>query len=700
MKPQADVTDAAGLTDLLRTSEAASRSLDRARMKIMELVQAGRSRPAWQPQCTRLVCDERLVDRLDSTADRIEEGRKHLIDRQKELLRDAQLRSAFACPSELKERIDYLNLIYSHARYRKLREVVRILPTPAGMSLDKKFREPFLALAKFGYDPEKAARERATAWADEGNEYWWTQYYKAKNEQARLWRTILDLLQRNLDIAFSERRVQKERHDDSLTREFMPLLTPHIAQLREAMAVSQGIITEVQAANERETASIEGVRAIWLGTQHAERYANRAGAIMDDVDKSLAADWARHHQGSPFWIGAMKSARRAELVALRLYQEIYGDSKDLSILQNRDPSDEQWKIADIETGGRWIDVKNACRSLSSRESYSEHLVKKFKEYQPNCEVVVSGFLSPYHKEPNLEMTDEVFVDPCPVETTEKVVWLGETTEGAINRLKGQFETDYLKLDLSVFETDYLKPDRSVKGAKRIPPWLFDYPPECYAQRDAALSCGRSPDFILPRSDCPLGFLTLVGRVEQSFPECRLSEEALAINRRIAAGATLTRPMLFLHIMDRFCRSTREKAPFPANDLRQILFPATSPFLAECSTPTTPLAVLDPLETVKELLDVLEKVANTCAQRAIAFTTFRLAGRGVFQGRWNGENWQTIFAYCGGWRTKPIGKCGQSPLFLGQNNSCEICSKLVCHTCGYCSETCQHCLPRQISFRTS
>jgi hypothetical protein len=325
-----------------------------------------------------------------------------------------------------------------------------------------------------------------------------------------------------------------------------------------------------------------------------------------------------------------------------------------------------------------VDVKNARRSFSSPNSYSEHCVKRFKSDQHNRQVLVSGFLSPYLTGGGIGMG-------------EQVVWLGETTLGSIEELRRQFETDYFQLDLSS------------KWAIRIPPWLFDYPPECYAERDAAIASARSPGFILPRCDLPIGMLVLAGQVGHPSLEDPSSEEAAALSRRIGTGSVPTRPTLFLHVLDRFCILTRAGLPFPADALRRILFPPDSSVLAECSDATTPLAVLDPLNTVKELLDVLEKVAETCAERAVAFTSFRLVGSGVFQGRRDSCNWHTIFAYCGGWRKLGNGgrvKCGQNPLFLGQNEPCGECGKLVCHECGYCSERCSLCSFRQADWAAS
>src|SRR5262249_25878014 len=111
----------------------------------------------------------------------------------------------------------------------------------------------------------------------------------------------------------------------------------------------------------------------------------------------------------------------------------------------------------------------------------------------------------------------------------------------------------------------------------------------------------------------------------------------------------------------------------------------------------------PLKTVKELLDVLERVAESCPQHAAAFVRFRLTGAGVLQGRCDDGKWQTILAYCGGWRRLPNGqkvRCAQSPLFLGQDETCYACGKLVCHRCGYCNDRCSDRSARQANWPAS
>src|SRR5713226_3563520 len=171
-----------------------------------------------------------------------------------------------------------------------------------------------------------------------------------------------------------------------LAHEFEDRLAVHVAELRDAVAHAKAITTEMQTARDRETASVEAVRKVWQGTQCVKRYVNNDGAVLDEDDRSLAADWARDFEGSDYWIGAMESARCAELVALDIYRQIYGEVEDLSILQKLAPSDTRWKAADIDTAGRWIDVKNARRSFSSPTSYSEHCVKRFKSGQGDHQV--------------------------------------------------------------------------------------------------------------------------------------------------------------------------------------------------------------------------------------------------------------------------------------------------------------------------
>jgi hypothetical protein len=484
---------------------------------------------------------------------------------------------------------------------------------------------------------------------------------------------LVNLLRVALEEVRSQHRSLEDQHNALSEATVDDLVRPHSAELAHVIEVTKTALDSAQAVYVREETAIEAVEAVWRGTQNVMRWVSHMPQDLSHDDQALARTWARDQDGSKYWASAMVSARGAELVAMSLYRDLYGEAEDLSILQHRTPHDFRWQTADIATAGRWVDVKNARQSYSSPTSYSEHCVKQFKSGPGGRGVIISGFLSPY-------VTDDGRG------ADEPVVWLGETTLEAVENLRRQFETDYLKIDLSGGWSD------------RIPPWVFEYPPKCYVERDAAIRVVASPAFVLPRRGCPLGLLVLTGRAALSAPLDPLSEEVHALARRIETNTVPTRPELFLHVLDRFCHAIRNGKPFPADILRQILFADES--LAPHSNDQTPLAVLDPLETIKEVIGVLAVVADRCPERVKAFPHFKLTGSGVLKGRPDNGNWQTILAYCGGWGRLRDGrsvKCGQSPLFLGQNEPCDTCGRLVCHQCGYCSrsEYCTESEARQV-----
>ena len=104
-----------------------------------------------------------------------------------------------------------------------------------------------------------------------------------------------------------------------------------------------------------------------------------------------------------------------------------------------------------------------------------------------------------------------------------------------------------------------------------------------------------------------------------------------------------------------------------------------------------LSVYDPLKTVSSLLKVLEKVQNVCQQEMRCFKRFQLAGPNIFRDiTQEGDRWQTIIAYCGGWRKLENGKnvrCGRNPIFLGEDATCSSCGKLICCECDFCPKIC-------------
>ena len=196
---------------------------------------------------------------------------------------------------------------------------------------------------------------------------------------------------------------------------------------------------------------------------------------------------------------------------------------------------------------------------------------------------------------------------------------------------------------------------------------------------------------------PPGLLVLSGQTNLLSPGGPVGAELRELAKRVRPGIAPRRPELFLHVLDRFCKCAQGGVRFPAEALRKICFSLRAAPDDGCPVEMAPLATFDPLETVKELIDVLEAVDERCVQFIVSFTSYKLAGAGVFRGHRHDGPWQTIFAYCGGWGKQSSGKpvkCGNSPLFMGRNETCWECGKLICDKCGFCETPCRLNAERQ------
>lgn len=409
----------------------------------------------------------------------------------------------------------------------------------------------------------------------------------------------------------------------------------------------------LKSEKERKRSITEALNSPWEFAFSLKSLTELESPFLSENDNRLITEWIKKPDNRE----AMISARKAELAAIKLYRNIYGNSEDISIIQIDYSKDERWKYADIETNGRWIDVKNARRSSSSKNSYSEHYVPNFKTYYRNqSDVAISSLLSPCRGD------------------HQPIIWLGETTLGEIITLQNEFNSSYLKVQFKKDMNGRFLLKKYLNG-RFLPTWLFDYPSECYKNRDNALSVIRSPDFVFPYEDINIANMVLANRVVHGqIEETLCTEEALMLQNRINKCG-LRRPVLFLHVLDRFCRTLLNKRPFKDCGIEKLLF------TPEHRNKKVPLGVYDPLETVWNLWNVLVAVSDKCLQEVRNFTVFHLARTNILQGNNGGKNWLTIFAYCGGPR------CGQNPIYIGQDKTCRMCGHLICHRCGYCSKEC-------------
>ena len=98
----------------------------------------------------------------------------------------------------------------------------------------------------------------------------------------------------------------------------------------------------------------------------------------------------------------------------------------------------------------------------------------------------------------------------------------------------------------------------------------------------------------------------------------------------------------------------------------------------------PLGIYDPLKTINDFIGTLVTLwSNRETVSLEKFELFKFNGLGLLQGKKLGcNNYETILAYCGGFVDRK-GKCGNSLLIIGENESCPECGKSICEKCNHC-----------------
>lgn len=429
--------------------------------------------------------------------------------------------------------------------------------------------------------------------------------------------------------------------------------------------------------------------APWNDARAIESVARRVVGALEGEDRILAELWAGP-SASAYELARMHSARQAEIAAIGVYSELYGNAVDLSIGQLKGCGrNDEWRAGDVRSNGRTYDVKNARRAYSSRCTYSEHCVPRFKTDRNDRCVVISGFLSEYYSDVS-------------VPSSRRVLWIGETSQEVIRELCSEFG-----------EINWER-SSDLSKANFLPPWLFEFPEKVYEKRDRSMK--ELCELVGQQSRCgdSLSWLSTGQWLIALLQPCaavppELSLEARLLLDRFAGVPHPSRPRLFQHVLDRFVKTHFSRGGFPCDAIWAALFNSSMPrpsshiWTAEdFSDWCVPVAICDPLGTVATLIQTLAHVADECDRRRLVFSEFRLLGMNILQGRNGTAPWTTILAYCGGWLNTKRGprRCGQSPLFLGRDASCRECNRLICHSCGYCSSDCRSCGPRQAELSQS
>jgi len=415
---------------------------------------------------------------------------------------------------------------------------------------------------------------------------------------------------------------------------------------------------------------------------------------LDEKDSDLAAYWAKDDSESE--MARMLSARAAEKATKQFYERAGLSVEDVSIGQLAGESSD-WITHDLLVDSRVaVDVKNARRPVNNKNFYVEHTVPQFKVVRRNENVRIAGILSPYLK---LEYIK------CPYSAPFKiadVVFLGETSRDIMERLAATFDSPSFEVS---------------RGYERtFPHWQFEYPRAWYRAFAADLQhltseCewpdGEEWNFVFDDSERlrALPALCVTGRPLPAALASHLSswQRDFYSKMQRLAGNPPSLPGIFLTVLTDFiARLKGDPDDFSPQGYLPLLFAGNS------ETPAAfTLGTIDPLHLVHALVATLtilwENRRKTNLER---FSSFKLSGLGLLQGREKQHSgWTTIIAYCGGIvyakgdkgkvlltpDGKPrsvMGKCGQSPLVIGQEQTCSACGKLVCGKCGFCSQHCQ------------
>ena len=380
-----------------------------------------------------------------------------------------------------------------------------------------------------------------------------------------------------------------------------------------------------------------------------------------------------------FHLGLTLSARTAEKAAAGFYRQYDRSVEDVSITQ-LEGKNERWRLYDFTVGGHGhVDVKNSRRSKTNHNSYVEHCVPKFKLHREGHDVIIFGVLSDY-------LIAHEIVPDYGRRQTGPVLCLGETTLRKQVSLKEEFEDSHL------LEINF---SRLGQGTRQfIPPWMFDYPDFAYEERDAALAeLGRKgipPTGLWEEAgtEVPLAVLIAAGLdLSHYWSGLESWEQDLCTElseRRNRLGLSL--PVVFLSLLKHFLgmatAQTGDVEDFSPAGYRKAIFHRWQ---------NKPLCIYDPLQTVNSLIDSLDVLWRAEHGLIREFRQFRLQGFNILQGRADtSAQWKTLIAYCGGWISFPYGggrKCGRTPLLLGQSQNCQLCGKLICPDCGYCSDGC-------------
>jgi|GEM_PF-2252453 len=395
-------------------------------------------------------------------------------------------------------------------------------------------------------------------------------------------------------------------------------------------------------------------------------------------DYELANLWLKAESTSKldYAQAKMLSARAAEKCVQNFYKALGHHVRDVAVEQLEFTDSLCYQCDLLIDDSIAVDVKNARQSFSNRRRYVELCVPKFKRVHRH-EVVVAGVFSPYLKLQEIQASANIKKEP--------ILFLGEIQKSEIEALEKHFSKQFLSITIPRTSKD-----------NYLPPWLFDYSKRFYCNQIKATDQFKQTLSNFEAIDIPTSkeieflsinpiFAYLSTQIE--IPDCWMNSldrwEQSFIRQLTGADSRVTLPFLFLAIFSHFIEMLQnEEEAYSPKKYLDLLYCKSDVAVGHFR----PLGIYDPLEIIQELCETLTLLWNRRrTERLTEFNRFKFDGKGLLRGqRESSSRLTTILAYCGGWVTSS-GKCGFAPLVLGEDETCQSCQRLICPSCGYCSE---------------
>lgn len=365
------------------------------------------------------------------------------------------------------------------------------------------------------------------------------------------------------------------------------------------------------------------------------------------------------------------SARLGELAAIKYFKQFAKDVKDVSLTQIENRQ-KDWLTHDLFADGVAYDVKNSRRSFSSPDSYSEHCVPEFKqENRHNGDVEIVGVLSDYLTIQNIRQ-----------EQNGKSTILGTVNASEIRRL-------CLWLDIKF--SGIL--DTSILGkSKFFPGWIFEYPALHQPDRNAGLDRTKAMLTVSDAKGKKLSLPKWMASFEDNpslvapYLESESDEIIWRCLRSVENEIGLSKRAVFFAILGvTLQESMRAETSYQPSDWRDWLFVDQS---TDKYSKYLPLGMIDHGQYIENLIKMLQIIWNNEKLKLLDFRYFKLIHPSILKGKDASGAWYTLIAYCGGWRSNPVAKCGKTPIHVGNCNWCELCQHLICPECSHCSKGCR------------